>query len=408
MEVLISAYACEPGKGSEQGSGWGWVMQISRFANTHVITRSNNREIIEEEINRLKIKGPTFHYIDLPDHLKKWKKGEKNLYVYYLIWQLIALHKALKLYKKYHFDVVHQLTFGSFWLPNFLALVPTKFIWGPFGGAEIIPMSFIQSYGFINSIKEFGRLIMIKTLPRINPLFYFNCKRASLLLTKSGNTRAIIPKSSRDKAYVLVSGGMPFVNPPIPLSVRRKKQKRKLKIVAVGRLLYIRNFDLAIKAFHEFSRNSREHELVIVGDGPEMDHLKKIIKEHNIKNVILKGKLSRKEAFRQMLFGDIFLFPTIKDAGPWALFEAMFIGLPIICLDISGIEQVVDNESAIKIKPKNPDYVVEKLTKGLNELAENPKMRKEIGLKGQKRLYAMYDWPKKGEKMYEFYKMLLH
>lgn len=32
LKVLVSAYACEPDKGSESGVGWKWVKQIARFA----------------------------------------------------------------------------------------------------------------------------------------------------------------------------------------------------------------------------------------------------------------------------------------------------------------------------------------------------------------------------------------
>ena len=45
--ILISAYACEPQKGSEPGIGWHWVVELARLEyNVHVITRSNNRENI--------------------------------------------------------------------------------------------------------------------------------------------------------------------------------------------------------------------------------------------------------------------------------------------------------------------------------------------------------------------------
>ena len=47
MNVLLSAYACEPGRGSEPGVGWNQVCQISRFHTVWALTRSNNREIIE-------------------------------------------------------------------------------------------------------------------------------------------------------------------------------------------------------------------------------------------------------------------------------------------------------------------------------------------------------------------------
>ena len=47
MKLLISAYACEPGLGSEPGAGWNCVRQAARFHEVWVLTRENNREPIE-------------------------------------------------------------------------------------------------------------------------------------------------------------------------------------------------------------------------------------------------------------------------------------------------------------------------------------------------------------------------
>ena len=47
LRVLVSAYACEPGRGSEPGVGWHWVREIARFNEVWVITRMNNRKAIE-------------------------------------------------------------------------------------------------------------------------------------------------------------------------------------------------------------------------------------------------------------------------------------------------------------------------------------------------------------------------
>ncbi len=39
-KILLSAYACEPNKGSEAGIGWNWVLEIAkRGHNVTVITR---------------------------------------------------------------------------------------------------------------------------------------------------------------------------------------------------------------------------------------------------------------------------------------------------------------------------------------------------------------------------------
>ena len=50
LRVLISAYACEPGKGSEPGVGWNFSKEMAKHHDLWVLTRLNNREIIENEL----------------------------------------------------------------------------------------------------------------------------------------------------------------------------------------------------------------------------------------------------------------------------------------------------------------------------------------------------------------------
>jgi hypothetical protein len=45
MNVLLSAYACMPGWGSEPGNGWNWAMHLSeRGMNVTVLTDDMGRE----------------------------------------------------------------------------------------------------------------------------------------------------------------------------------------------------------------------------------------------------------------------------------------------------------------------------------------------------------------------------
>ncbi len=50
LKVLMSAYACEPGKGSEPEVGWQWAMRMARFHDVTVLTRANNRAAIEPAV----------------------------------------------------------------------------------------------------------------------------------------------------------------------------------------------------------------------------------------------------------------------------------------------------------------------------------------------------------------------
>lgn len=47
MKILLSAYACEPDKGSEPSVGWSWAIELSRLGHeVHVLTRANNKPSI--------------------------------------------------------------------------------------------------------------------------------------------------------------------------------------------------------------------------------------------------------------------------------------------------------------------------------------------------------------------------
>ena len=61
-KILISAYSCEPDKGSEPGVGWDYIRSMSKFYDLVVLTRADKKEIIEKN----KIKNVDFHFVDLP------------------------------------------------------------------------------------------------------------------------------------------------------------------------------------------------------------------------------------------------------------------------------------------------------------------------------------------------------
>ena len=60
MRILVSAYACEPNKGSEPEVGWRWMIKLSgEYDELVIVTRSNNQENVEGEFSKLNIKNVT-------------------------------------------------------------------------------------------------------------------------------------------------------------------------------------------------------------------------------------------------------------------------------------------------------------------------------------------------------------
>ncbi len=114
MKLLLSAYACEPGLGSEPGVGWNSVLQAARFHDVWVLTREVNRKGIEQAPAPPQLARVHFVYLDLPSELRFWKKGRRGLYLYYYLWQILAYRRAVRLHREIGFDAVQHVTFVNY------------------------------------------------------------------------------------------------------------------------------------------------------------------------------------------------------------------------------------------------------------------------------------------------------
>jgi len=89
--ILITAYAVNPYKGSEDGIAWNIIRQMSNHNKIVAITRENNRAPIEKYIaaNPLdKSVHLEFAYFDLPYWMRFWKKGSRGALLYHYLWHL--------------------------------------------------------------------------------------------------------------------------------------------------------------------------------------------------------------------------------------------------------------------------------------------------------------------------------
>ena len=139
-------------------------------------------------------------------------------------------------------------------------------------------------------------------------------------------------------------------------------------IVAAGRFVRWKGFDVALKAFsllqkkmEESSKNSRLR-LILAGDGEERHALEEMaggMKEKG--SVIFTGFVPD---IRSTLWAsDIFVLPS-REAEPFGLIllEAMASGLPVIATDFGGPRDMVKhNESGWLVSPEDPDALAHTL-----------------------------------------------
>ena len=97
MKILISAYTCETGRGSEGEIGWRLAHALAAKHEVTVLTRANLRDVHEESFKEHpKPKNLRFEYFDLPYIFRFYKKGKRGFLIYYYLWSFYVLLHILE------------------------------------------------------------------------------------------------------------------------------------------------------------------------------------------------------------------------------------------------------------------------------------------------------------------------
>lgn len=182
----MSAYACEPGRGSEPGVGWNWAVQAARTHEVWVLTVSTGRQAIEKALEETPNPNLHFIYHDGPrpiSHLLG--RSGAFRYVHYYTWQASALSVARKLHARVGFDVAHHVTYAGFRFPSFLFALGVPYVWGPVGGSATPPLRFITTFGVHGAITQVARMCS-NIFAKFDPLLWITARRARLVVAEIG------------------------------------------------------------------------------------------------------------------------------------------------------------------------------------------------------------------------------
>lgn len=390
--ILVSAYSCEPLKGSEPAVGWNWVLQLAKRNRVHVITRANNQEVIEQHLPMEVANNLLFHYYDTPNFIKRLKVKAKGLYFYNFCWQIGIVRVAKCIMRQEPVDYTIHLTFGSMWMPTFLPLLKTKFIWGPIGGGECVPFSFINVLPLKQKVLQLFRYVLNLTTI-INPLILLPACRAKSILARTPNTKAILPFFCQGKTKVLLETAMEE-----SVFQRRKTNYDTdyVKMIVSARFISIKNIPTVIRSLKYIS-SSKPWQLTLLGSGPDHGLILRTIKSEGCgEHIKIIPTLPREEALELILNSDIFLFPSLKEGGTWALMEAMAMGLPVICLNWAGMAVETTPDTALQIPISSPKIMEREMGMAISTLINNSSLRKELGQCAHQRIKETFNWEAKG------------
>jgi glycosyltransferase involved in cell wall biosynthesis len=372
--------------------GWYWVRQAARSHDVWVITRTNNRDEIEEALSREPLPRATFVWFDLPRWARWWKRGLRGIHLYYYLWQLGTAQLARDLHRRVRFDVAHHLTFGAYWLPSGLAFLSVPLVWGPVGGAEEIPRAFLAVLGPKGRAQESLRRLAL-VWGRLDPLVHLTFRHASIILAQTVTTTLRFPARHRQKAIVFPAVGF---EGPLAEANTRRKPLAPFRVLSVGRLLPFKGFTLGLRAFALLVQLVPNCEYRIVGDGPERQRLQRLAVELGVADrVAFMGLVPRQRVLEEMQNAHVLLHPSLRDPPASVVTEAMACGVPVVCLDLGGPGMQVEDGTGIRVPARSPEQAVAGLARALQELATAPYLRERLGEAALRLVDEKYVWDAK-------------
>lgn len=394
IRVLMSAYACEPNKGSEPGVGWNWATQMAKKNEVYVITRSNNQGVIESYLKEFPISNLHFYYYDCNTWKRKIKKMPNGIFIYYKIWQKEIFPLAKKIIKEHSIDIVHHVTFNEYRTPGKLYKLPVPFVWGPIGGGQFYNAVFKDAFFNEKDVfKEHLRNCINRGCLLFSKDFHAAVQKSEVILIADQSTQKIMPKS-RNYVRLLETGyNVDRNSAKVYLESKKNKLDRPIQLLWVGGIWPRKGLKLLIDALHDTSFT--DYHLNIVGDGQDRKKAEKLVKQYGLDSKIeFLGALEYEKVNEIYEKADVFLFTSLRDTSGNVVLEAMSHGLPIIAINHHGVGEIVTDKTGIRIEPKTYDFLKKGFVDAIKRYAEDYQLIKAHGCAGRQRIEEEYSWEK--------------
>lgn len=399
LRVLMSAYACEPNKGSEPEVGWQWALRMARFHEVTVVTRANNRENIETALRERKQEpAPRFVYHDCGPVWLKLKRAFGATQLYYSRWQRSARALIASLHRENQFDLMHHVTFAAYRYPAAIWNHGVPSVWGPVGGAETVPLGLLP-WGHPASLAREG----IRNLnTQLQSSRYYRlparARASTCILASTSGMHHVLTRLGVDSQIMPTIG----LNPDEIPFTRKSKPAGPLKLLYVGNVIALKGLDLALDALKQ---SGVEFHFVIVGAGNYLASLRRQTQALGLgERVVFRGRLPREQALSLYADFNLFIFPSLHDTGGYAVLEAMVNELPVLCLDCGGPAIAVAEGCGTKVPALSRGEIVAGMVTAFQTYDRNRELLETQGRAARISVLSRYDWAVKAEAMNEVYR----
>lgn len=190
----------------------------------------------------------------------------------------------------------------------------------------------------------------------------------------------VVTLTERDRVYWLSNtcgkAKIVAIPNPSPFAVQHEHipPENSQLVLAVGRLVPVKGFEMLLKAWKSVSPNAPEWRLRIVGDGPDRDALMRQATDLGIQQTVdfIGASAAIDEHYKQAA---IYCLSSRFEGFPMVLVEAISFGLPVVSFDCdTGPAETLEGTESILV----PREDLTGLSNALLKLIQNPEERKRL------------------------------
>lgn len=215
----------------------------------------------------------------------------------------------------------------------------------------------------------------------------FILNQADCIVAQSNNTRdnAINYYNPRKDVRIIPLA----FHPPVINKISRDKlglDKGSFYFITIGRLIKRKSIDTMIQALSEIK--DKKLKLLIVGDGPEMEHLTSLSESLKLGDRIkFSGYVTDSDKYSYLACSDVFISTSLHEGFGIVFMEAMFTGLPIVCTNHGGQVDFLENGKNAFL---NEVGDVESFKKSMISISKNNDLYKIMSKNNKKKVRDFY------------------
>lgn len=364
MRVLLSAFSCEPGKGSEPEVGFRALLAAAQDHEVWALVSCTGLTALERTLRTHPLRS-RITLVPIPVGVDEGRLGLVDFHRRYDRWQRKVGPVARDLDRRIDFDLVHHVTLATVWTRVGVAVVPKPLVWGPVGGGVDPPLGLIPELGWRGVAEEAARLVARRSLARLPQV------------RRAARTAVVTLAQNRPTARKLrAAGSVVMLTNAAAIDVGHVRAcgPRTRDIAFVGRLVPWKGAHLAVRAL----RDVRDADAVLrfYGSGPERGRLERAARRWGLEDrVHFEGWVSRDELLRRLAVAGALLHPSLHDDSGLSVAEALALGTPVVCLDHGGPAEVVrlwDGRLGRGVTPGSPAVTARRLAAALDEALDDP------------------------------------